>query len=84
MLSSIILASAISATQIEDIKVPMTPQIMQSVQNFVGSSMAVCTKLKIPEKDCEKRIEDAIKAIRSKANEVCKDYPKETIPCLQY
>ncbi|WP_288982593.1 hypothetical protein [uncultured Flavobacterium sp.] len=79
----IILASAL-AQPIEDVKVPMTPDIMQSINNLVTSSVMVCEKQKVSEKDCEKRIEKEIKDVRSKANEVCKDYPKEVIPCLQY
>lgn len=80
----IILASAMNAQPIEDVKVPMTPDIMQSINNLVTSSVMVCEKQKVSEKDCEKRIEKEIKDVRSKANDVCKDYPKEQIPCLQY
>jgi S-adenosylmethionine synthetase len=80
----IILAGAMNAQPIEDVKVPMTPEIMQSINNFIVSSVMVCEKQKVSEKDCEKRIEKEIKDVRTKANEVCKDYPKEVIPCLQY
>ena len=59
----IILASAMNAqaTPIEDVKVPMTPEIMQSINNMIISSAMVCEKQKVPEKDCEKRIEATIK-----------------------
>lgn len=65
-------------------EVPMTPQMMQSIQNFVWSSIAVCQKRNIPEDKCSQAIESTTKAIRKRADEVCKDYPKEKIPCLQY
>ena len=66
------------------VKVPMTPELNQSVQNFVASSMMVCQKRKIPDKDCGDALEKQTVQIRKKVDEVCKDYPKEVVACTQY
>lgn len=79
IIAPLLLAGAVSAQP-----VPMTPELAQSIQNFVVSSAMVCDKQKIPEKKCTELIENVATDIRKKVDEVCKDYPKEKIPCLQY
>ena len=62
----------------------MTPELAQSIQNFIVSSAMVCDKNKIPEQKCSELIENTAKDIRKKVDEVCKDYPKEKVECTQY
>lgn len=84
ILDSTLTAGSVSAEKIEDVKVPMTPELVQSINRFVMTNVAVCQKRNIEEQACSKIIEDKVKDIRAKANKVCKDYPKEVTPCLAY
>lgn len=65
-------------------QVPMTPELAESIQNFIVSSAMICDKLKIPEKKCEEAMENTTKSIRKKVDEVCKAYPKEVVECTSY
>ena len=78
-LAPLLFAGAVSAQP-----VPMTPELAQSIQNFIVSSAMVCDKQKIPEQKCSELIETTATDIRKKGDEVCKDYPKEKVECTQY
>lgn len=78
-LAPLLFAGAVSAQP-----VPMTPELAQSIQNFIVSSAMVCDKNKIPEQKCSELIENTATYIQKKVDEVCKDYPKEKVECTQY
>lgn len=78
-LAPLLFAGAVSAQP-----VPMTPELAESIQNFIVSSVMVCDKLKVPEKKCEEAMENTTKSIRKKVDEVCKAYPKEVVECTSY
>ena len=79
IIAPLLLAWAVSAQP-----VPMTPELAQSIQNFIVSSAMVCDKNKIPEQKCSELIENTATYIQKKVDEVCKDYPKEKVECTQY
>ncbi len=78
-LAPLLIAWAVSAQP-----VPMTPELAQSIQNFIVSSAMVCGKNNIPEKKCTELIEKTAIDIRKKVDEVCKEYPEEKVECTQY
>lgn len=84
-LATLILASTlVSSAPAEEVQIPMTPELMQSVQVFVNSSIAVCKKQQVKEEACKAWVNEKMAEISQKAWDICKDYPKEIVPCLQY
>ena len=80
-IAPLILATALTASAQE---IPQTEAIQRATQNFIASNIAVCKKHELPEDMCKANIENKIEVILGRINEICKDYPKEFIPCAQY
>ncbi len=80
-LSPLILALAMNAQAVE---IPQTEKTQQAVRGFVDSNMAVCKKQEMPEDLCLENMEYKVQRIVAQINEICKDFPKEIVPCSQY
>lgn len=79
--TAILLATALTASAQE---IPQTEAIQHATQNFIASNIEVCKKHELPEEMCKANIQNKIDVIVAQINEICKDYPKEFIPCAQY
>lgn len=79
--ATLLLATALTANAQE---IPQTEAIQQATQNFIASNIAVCKKRELPEDMCKSNIQNKIDVIVAQINKICKDYPKEFIPCAQY